>query len=108
MNPAQCVQICAERGGVTPYNLLPFANANSTTSAGAHGHGAGTPIRLADWWTRYMVSPGGTVLDPFFGSGTMGIAALQNGCNIIGIDKEKRYCEMARERLSKCQLGLGI
>lgn len=87
------------RGGVTPYNLLPFANSNSRSSAGAHGHGAGTPLKLADWWTRYICPPGGTVLDPFSGSGTMGLAALQNDCNFIGIEIDKEYYEIADARI---------
>lgn len=100
-NDQQMGQIAAERGGVTPFNLLPLPNADSQSSAGAHGHGAGTPLKLADWWTRYICPPGGTVLDPFCGSGTMGIATLQNGCNFVGIEKEARYCEIAERRLSE-------
>jgi len=41
----------AERGGVTPYNLLtiPVGEANH------HAHPAITPYRLADWWCRYLM-----------------------------------------------------
>lgn len=108
MDTHKCTHTALERGGVTPFNLLPLPNTNSQSSSGAHGHGAGTPLKLADWWTRYIASPGGTVLDPFCGSGTMGIAALQNGCNFIGIEKEARYCEIAEKRLAQTQIGLGI
>lgn len=94
------------RGGVTPFNVLPIPNANSATSAGAYGHGAGTPLKLADWWTRYIVPPGGTVLDPFNGAGTMGVAALQNGANYIGIEKMQRYVDVSHERLAKVQPAL--
>lgn len=38
-------------------------------------------------WTRYIVPPGGTVCDPFMGSGTMGIAAVKHGNHFIGIEK---------------------
>jgi len=43
--------------------------------------------------------PGDTVLDPFSGSGTTGVAALKLGCNYIGIDKEEKYTEIARRRI---------
>ncbi len=43
-----------ERGGVSPFNVLPICNASSTDSAGSHGHGAGTPFDLCDWWVRYI------------------------------------------------------
>jgi DNA modification methylase len=94
------------RGGVTPFNVLPIASANNATSAGAYGHGAGTPPQLADWWTRYIVPPGGTVLDPFNGAGTMGVAALQNGAHYIGIEKMAKYVDVSHERLAKVQPAL--
>ncbi len=89
------------RGGVTPFNLLPIPNANSTTSAGAYGHGAGTPLELAKWWTRYICPPGGVVCDPFAGSGTMGLAALAYGCSFVGIEKMPEYVAIMRARLAE-------
>ena len=87
MRNGRCSAAAKERGGVTPFNLLPLANTNSQSGAGAHGHGAGTPLKLADWWTRYICPPGGVVADWFMGSATMGVAAIQNGCDFIGIEK---------------------
>lgn len=92
----RCANTALERGGVTPFNLVPLPN-----SDGTQVHGASTPIRLASWWTRYIVPPSGTLLDPFCGSGTMGIAAIQNGCDFIGIETEAKYCEIAEQRLSE-------
>ena len=90
-----------ERGGVTPYNMIPVPV--SSNGAGAHGHGAGTPLKLADWWVRYICPPGGTVLDPFDGVGTMMLAALQNGCHGIGIERDAGYHETAQERIHTAQ-----
>jgi DNA modification methylase len=45
--------------------------------------------------------PGGTVLDPFFGSGTTGAVARANDCNCIGIELNSDYIEIAKRRL--CQ-----
>lgn len=42
---------------------------------------------------------GGVVLDPFFGSGTAGLVALNNGRRFVGIDLNRDYCEMAQRRL---------
>lgn len=92
-----------ERGGVTPFNVLPFGNTNSHDSAGAHGHGAGTPLALADWWTRYIAPPKSTILDPFVGTGTMGIAALLHGHKFIGIDKEASYLDISIERCQEIE-----
>jgi len=45
--------------------------------------------------------PGGIVLDPFFGAGTVGVVALEEGRHFIGIELNPEYCEMARERIDK-------
>lgn len=92
-----------ERGGVTPFNVLPLANTYRKNSAGAYGHGAGTPMELAKWWTRYICPPNGTVLDPFVGSGTMMLAALEYGCSGIGIERDASYAAIARKRIADAQ-----
>ena len=88
-----------ERGGVTPFNLLVAPNSNSSSSAGAFGHGAGSPFPLMAWWCRYITPPGGLILDPFLGSGTTMIAALRDGFRCIGIEREAEYVEIAKSRV---------
>lgn len=47
-----------------------------------------------------MVTPkGGTVLDPFMGSGSTGMAAKDEGFEFIGIEKEKEYFDIAEARI---------
>jgi len=101
VNEANCRTLVESRGGTSPFNVIPLPT--NRWESGAYGHGAGTPLKLADWWTRYIVPPGGTVLDPFNGAGTMGVAALQNGCNYIGIEKMAKYVDVTHERLAKVQ-----
>jgi len=93
--------VADERGGVTPFNLIPLSNADSSKSAGAAGHGAGTPLRLCEWWTSYISPPGGIVLDPFVGSGTTGIAAVKQGLSFVGIERDPEYVEIARKRIDE-------
>jgi len=86
-----------ERGGVTPHNLLVVPNA---TPIDHQGHPAVTPYRLAEWWCRYLLPPDGVLIDPFCGSGTTLLAALNCGATqVIGIDKEASYLDRARQRL---------
>lgn len=47
--------------------------------------------------------PGGTVLDPFCGSGTTGVVALGLDREFIGIELNSTYCEMARRRIESDQ-----
>ena len=96
-------QAAADRGGVTPFNVLPVPNANSVDSAGSNGHGAGTPLPLMRWWTRYIVPPGGVVGDCFMGSGTLALAAIQEGRDFVGCERDEGYCRIARDRIAKAQ-----
>jgi DNA modification methylase len=87
----------SERGGVTPFNLMPIGHAKDP---GLNGHGAGTPIQLSDWWVRYLCPPGGIVLDPFMGTGTTGKSAIRQGRGFVGIEKERKHFETAEKILS--------
>ena len=58
------------------------------------------PIKLMRYLCRLITPPGGTVLDPFMGSGTTGIAATMEGFHFIGIEREEEYLEIARQRIA--------
>jgi len=45
--------------------------------------------------------PGNTILDPFMGSGTTGVAAIQLGRSFIGIEREERYFQIACKRIEQ-------
>lgn len=53
--------------------------------------------------TTIVTPPGGTVLDPFAGSGTTLIAAKEEGFNFIGIELEPEYVEIAEARLAAAE-----
>jgi len=57
------------------------------------------PIALMAYLCRLVTPPGGTVLDPFMGSGSTGIAALQEGFRFVGIERENEYIEIAQSRI---------
>lgn len=90
----------AGRGGVTPFNVLPMSNTDSVSGGGGHGHGAATPPKLTAWWVRYLCPKGGVVLDPFTGSGTTGLAALDDGASFLGCEQYQKHAETARVRLA--------
>lgn len=43
----------------------------------------------------------GTILDPFMGSGTTGVACVKTGRKFIGIELDPAYCEIAKQRIEK-------
>lgn len=51
------------------------------------------------WLVRLVTPPGGTVLDPFAGSGTTGCAAVLEGFEFIGIEREPDYARIAEARI---------
>lgn len=52
------------------------------------------------WLCRLVTPPGGTILDPFLGSGTTGAAAVLEGFGFIGIEREPDYIEIAEARIA--------
>jgi len=57
------------------------------------------PVDLMQWLCRLVTPPGGLVLDPFLGSGSTGMAALREGFDFIGIEREPEYVAIARARI---------
>jgi DNA modification methylase len=66
------------------------------------------PLDLMAYLCRLVTPPGGTVLDPFMGSGTTIKAALSEGFNATGIERDPAYFAMAEHRMNGTQLGLGL
>jgi len=84
-------------GDIWKINTKPFAEA----------HFATMPPELAARCVLTGSHPGGTVLDPFSGAGTSGMAAIQNGRRYIGIDVSKKYLDLSlRTRLSQGAFNL--
>lgn len=53
------------------------------------------------WLVRLVTPPGGTVLDPFAGSGTTLEACVLEGFNAVGVEREQPYADLCVARLSK-------
>lgn len=65
-------------------------------------HPTQKPIRLMKWCLG-LVPAAQTVLDPFMGSGSTGVAAVAMGKQFIGIEKEPRYFDIACRRIEDAQ-----
>jgi DNA modification methylase len=58
------------------------------------------PIKLMRWLVRLVTPPSGVVLDPFLGSGSTGCAAVLEGFEFIGIDREPEYIAIVEARIA--------
>jgi site-specific DNA-methyltransferase (adenine-specific) len=58
------------------------------------------PISLMRWLCRLVTPPGGTVLDPFLGSGSTGCAAVLEGFRFVGCEREQNYMDIAQARVA--------
>lgn len=74
------------------------AKASKGDRAGSK-HPTVKPIALMRWLVRLITPPGGTVLDPFAGSGTTGQAAMEEGFDAVLIERETEYLADIRRRL---------
>ena len=68
-------------------------------TTGRNHHPTVKPIALMRWLVRLVTPPGGTVHDFFTGSGTTGCAAMLEGFDFVGCDREADYVEIARARI---------
>lgn len=66
-----------------------------------NGHPAPFPLELATRLVKMFSFVGDIVVDPFCGSGTSMVAAMQNNRNSIGIETEQLYCEQIMNRLDR-------
>jgi len=72
-------------------------------SANRVGHPAPFPVELPYRLIQLYTFVGDVVLDPFCGSGTTCVAALETGRNYVGLDNNEEYVRLARERMEKAK-----
>lgn len=77
----------------------PRAGAGRTNGA-KNNHPTIKPIALMKYLCRLITPPGGTVLDPWTGSGSTGRAAIEEGFSFVGIDRDPDFVVIASARLA--------
>lgn len=77
------------------------AKASKSERGADNTHPTVKPLALMRWLVRLVTPPGGTVLDPFAGSGTTGVAAALEGRRCLLIEKDPAYAAICRERIAK-------
>ena len=65
-----------------------------------NNHPTVKPVELMKYLIKLVTPPNGRVLDPFNGSGSTGMAAVELGYEYIGIEQDEKYCEISRKRIA--------
>lgn len=81
-----------------------YGNTTSKNRVSKNNHPTVKNTKLMSYLITLVTPPNGIVLDPFMGSGSTGVAALRDGFNFIGIEKESEYFEIAQARLSHIEI----
>lgn len=96
-----------DKGGASRFFYCAKAS-KSERNAGCEGlergcnHPTVKPLKLMEYLCILSKTPtGGTVLDPFMGSGTTGVACKNTGREFIGIERDKEYFEIAKARVNQ-------
>jgi len=89
------------RKEVYPTNVLYLA-----TECSNRNHSAAFPLELPYWFIKLFTDRNDIVLDPFIGSGTTAVAAVELGRKFVGIDTEIDYVELSKKRISDIQIKL--
>jgi hypothetical protein len=89
VNQSCCHPLGRNKRSVWSVNSEPYTEA----------HFAVMPTQLVEPCVMAGCPEGGTVIDPFAGSGTVGVVALRHDRNFIGIELNPQYVEMARRRI---------
>mgnify|MGYP000057587902 CR=1 FL=1 len=81
---------------------IPWTNFTVTHRAETD-HPCERPVELYEWCIRYLPGLTRSVMDPYLGSGSCGVAAFRQGCKFIGIEREPKYFDIACRRIEDAQ-----
>ena len=69
----------------------------------AREHPTQKPVGVMEWAIGHLPAGSDSILDPFMGSGTTGVAAVKMGKRFIGIEREQRYFDIACRRIGEAR-----
>ena len=90
-----------DKGGASRFFYVAKAPKSERPVVDGVAHPTVKPLSLASWLVRLVTPPGGTVLEPFAGSGTTVEAAMREGFNVIAVEREADYLPLIMARISR-------
>lgn len=89
-----------------PRDVIKFTSVAAKLKTEPRYHPTQKPLALMEFLVRTYTNAGELVLDATMGSGSTGVAAIRCGRRFIGFEKEQKFFEVCRQRLSAEQQGL--
>ena len=97
-------QIAKGRTGVRSYDWFSDIQLVKNVSKQKYNHPCPVPVKLMERIILLTTNEGDTIIDPFMGSGTTGVASLNVGRKFIGFEIDTEYFDMAQERLLEVEM----
>lgn len=101
MGRQESVPAPGDKGGASRFFYSAKAPKSERPNVDGVQHPTVKPLAIMRWLIRLVTPPGGTVLDPFAGSGTTIEAALIEGFDPVGIEKETDYLPLIQHRIDR-------
>lgn len=98
---ADCELAWTDIDSVVRKITVPWVGANAKDESGERVHPTQKPLGVMRWSIEKCKPQPQTILDPFMGSGTTGVAAIQLGRSFIGIERESKYFDIACQRIEQ-------
>lgn len=90
-----------DTGGASRFFYVAKADASERVRVNGTAHPTVKPLALMRWLVRLVTPPGGTVLEPFAGSGTTVEACILEGFRCIAIEREADYLPLVVQRINR-------
>ena len=93
------IDVSQKHDDLFPGNLMPFPKPTKAEKGHSNFHFTVKPVDLIEHLIKLFTQPGQTIIDPFLGSGTTAVAAINTDRSCIGIEIEPQYFAIAQQRV---------
>ena len=94
-------EVVGDTGGASRFFYVAKAQKSERPVVDGVAHPTVKPVSLMSWLVRLVTPPGGTVLEPFAGSGTTVEAAMREGFNVVAVEREADYLPLIMARIDR-------
>lgn len=94
-------EVVGDKGGASRFFYVAKAPKSERPVVDGVAHPTVKPVSLMSWLVRLVTPPGGTVLEPFAGSGTTVEAAMREGFHVVAVEREADYLPLIRARIDR-------